>query len=250
MELRFQKPRVRPLNEVLEPTDGLTVGAAAPFTLQPGSVRGLVLFDTSLVYRLVGLFLGEARDHAGGLAERSFTSTDLQVTRRVVSDVLQSILEACSMPERPTGSLGPMSAHARSVRSLPSGTHAIVVELEIGPEEAPFGVASVVLPSQAAGVLWPARHGGAAAKSKPQDGMARVLPLRVPVVAEMVRRSVPMRDLQKLAVGDVIELGALSEVNVCVGGQTALVGEPGDAGGSRSVRVVKRVASAAQDIST
>lgn len=246
--LRAQKPRVRPLKDVLGDNDGFVVGAAAPFSLQPGSVRGLILFDASLVSRLVGLFLGESRDHGAGLSQRSFTRTDLQLVGRVFSDTLVSLVESCSLSDKPKGSLGPTSPNARSVRSLPSSTHCIEVELEMGPEEAPYGVASIVLPPQAAGVLWPDRDGATKAKPRVENGMARVLPLNVPVVAEMMRRSIPMRDLKGYQVGDVLELGSLADVQVKVGGQTALIGEAGDAGGVRCVRVVRRTA-AAEDIS-
>ena len=47
--------------------------------------------------------------------------------------------------------------------------------------------------------------------------------------------------LQRLQVGDTLELGALSNVTLRVGGRPTLLAEPGEADGLRSVRVCKRL---------
>ena len=156
--IRPDAPRVRPLRLVLFPDDELAIGAAAPFTLSKGNLRGLVVLDVPLIQRLVGRFLGEKA--SGGedvVSERRLTRLDLQMASWICDDIVQSVVSASSVT-RVTATVGEVYSNPRSVTRLPQSPAVVEVQLEMGPEEDPFGRASLVLPAQAAGVLWPERR--------------------------------------------------------------------------------------------
>lgn len=242
VDVRPDPPQVRPLLEVLEPADDLAIGATAPFTLSPGNLRGLIMLDVPLVQRLVGLFLGEDPDGVATTPVRRLTRLDLGLASKVCRDILDALLDACTMPEVPTGVVGRLATNPRSVRDLPQSPSVIEVELELGPADAPFGRASVVLPAQAGGVLWPERRSrGKKRLGESGHGLGRVFPIPVLVVAELVRKRVPISELRRLQVGEVLALGSMSDVVLRVGRQATLVGEPGEQDGQRSVRIRGRV---------
>jgi flagellar motor switch protein FliM len=242
VEVRVLAPDVRPLVEVLEPGDQ-PPGATAPFTLTPGNLRGLVVLDVMLVQRLVGLLLGEDLDRARAAAPRRLTRLDLQLAKRVCQDTVAGLLASSPMPDVPEAQVGAVASNPRSVQGLPQSPSVIVASLEVGPEGAPFGQITVVLPAQAAGVLWPERSSRPKPRQAGADGLGRVLPIQVPVVAELARRKVPMSRLQALAVGEVLDLGRVGDVELRVGDRPALFGEPGEAEGLRSVRIRRRAAA-------
>ncbi|HHO50136.1 MAG TPA: flagellar motor switch protein FliM [Deltaproteobacteria bacterium] len=240
--LRPELPVVRPLEELLQPIDDYAIGAATPFTLTPGSLRGLVILDVPLVQRLVGLFLGEDPEITGPMALRRLTRLDLQMARWICEDVVEAMLGACSMADVPQGQVGAPQSNPRSVRGLPQSPSVIEVEIELGPEDMPYGRATVVLPAQAAGVLWPERRNPPAPRvSSPAQAVARVKNLSVPVVVELARRRLPMSKLQQMQPGDLLELGGLREATLQVGGKPLLLGEPGEQDGSRSIRIIRRI---------
>lgn len=243
--VRLDFPDVRQLKELLQPADELAIGAAAPFTLSAGSLRGLVILDVPLVQRFVGLFLGEPSEGGNAdQADRRLTQLDLQMAHWICDDIVQSIVSACKVTKM-TVTVGDIHTNPRSVTALPQSPAVVEVEMELGPVENPFGRATVVLPAQASGVLWPERRRPIVKRAPRTPDVERVKNLTVPVVAEVVRRSVDLGHLQDLGVGDVIELGSLRDVKIRVGGQATLQGEAGDQEGMRCVRITKRLGTQA-----
>ena len=243
VDVRMEAPVVRHLTELLQPADHVELGATAPFTLVPHQVRGLVTLDVPLVQRLVGLFLGESTDTPPDEAStRKLTRLDMQMARWICQDIVNAMIAACKMPERPRAEVGDVHTNPRSVRSLPQSPSVIEIEMELGPEDQPYGHAAVVLPAQANGVLWPERRQAQvqrAARSK--EGVDRVRAVPVSVVASIDRRQVPMKELQDYKVGDVIEFGSVRNVTLHAKGRPILVGEAGEQDGHRCIRVVHRI---------
>lgn len=241
VSVRPEKPLVRHLKELLEPADHLAVGATAPFTLVPHQVRGLVTLDVPLVQRLVGLFLGESME-ADPSPARRLTRLDMQMARWICQDIVDSMLAACKMPEVPRAEVGEVHTNPRSVRALPQSPSVIEIEVELGPDDEPYGRAAVVLPAQANGVLWPERRQAPMSRAvRGAEGVDRVRVVPVPVVASIDRRHVPMRELQSYKVGDVIEFGSVRNVTLSARGRPILTGEAGEQDGYRSIRVVSRI---------
>lgn len=223
------------LEEVLE-RDAVT---ACPFSADKGALRGLILLETSLVGAVVGRFLGDASLEPA--AERPLTRIDLQMARRLCDDVLRALQTSCSMDEAPHLLAGKVSANTRTVQALPQARNVIDASFVIGEPDMPLGRVWVVLPPQGAGVLWPKRGPVRNVRLHPATGMQRVLPVPLPVVAELARTTVPLARLRALQVGDELPLGALNHVVVRVGDRPTLLAEPGEADGVRSVRIARRL---------
>lgn len=241
--VRVEPPVVRQLTELLQPPDHVALGATAPFTLVPHQVRGLVTLDVPLVQRLVGLFLGESSDTPPDEAPvRRLTRLDMQMSRWICQDIVDAMIAACKMPDKPRAEVGTVHTNPRSVRALPQSPSVIEVEIELGPEEQPFGRAAVVLPAQANGVLWPERRQSQVSRAvRSKEGVERVKAVPVPVIASIDRRRVPMRELRSYKVGDVIEFGSVRNVTLHAKGRPILVGEAGEQEGHRCVKVVGRI---------
>jgi flagellar motor switch protein FliM len=73
----------------------------------------------------------------------------------------------------------------------------------------------------------------------------RVATCEVEVVVELARITSTLGALNALRVGLELPLGAVGGARALVNGKIALVGEPGACDGSRSFRVARRVAIAA-----
>ncbi len=213
--------------------------AACPFSAEPSNLRGLILLETGLVRAAVGRFLGDVTDGPPA-SERPLTSLDLRFANHLCQDVLEALAHATPMEATPDLRLGKVSANMRTVQQLPQARHVIDVTCLIGPDTAPLGRLWIVLPPQGAGLLWPKRGPIRNVRHHPAAGMGRIMPLPIPVVAELARAKLPLSKLKKLAVGDVVDLGHLHHVVIRVGDKPSLLAEPGEADGMRSVRIRRR----------
>jgi flagellar motor switch protein FliM len=241
--IRFAAATVCTLGDVFDRLHGQG-SAIAPFYVANKRVRGVIVLEGALTQRLVGLMLGESGEPKSVRSQmRQLTGLDLRFAGRICQDVLESMCDASTMPERPVASLGDVLPTSRSVPTLPRSATIIESALDFGPPESPFGLVSVVLPPQGAGVLWPSRGHSSSSRrsSQPEQGIRRVMPVEVPVVAELANVKMSLKQLRGIQVGDTIDLGAVRRVSLKVSGQTAIVGEAGEKDGVRSVKVTRRV---------
>jgi len=235
--VRFARARSTSLGEVLDRYQGQVGAAAGSFQMAPGGLQGMVVLEGPVIQRIVGLFMGD--DLSGSCTPRSLTRLDIRLTRRICEDILSAMVQSSVVPGV-NADLLDLVPNPRSAQQVPRGTSIIEAVLEIGPPQGAFGSVSVLLPLQAAGVLWPKRQQPQVAESN-QEGLMRVLPVPVDVVAELARLRMSLVELNELAVGTVIDLGPATEVCLQVTGRPLLVGEPGERDGVRSVRIARRV---------
>ncbi len=244
--IRFAAASVCTLGDVFDRLHGQG-SAMAQFYVANKRVRGVMVLEGALTQRLVGLMLGELeRSHSSRSRPRQLTGLDLRFSSRICEDVLEAMCDASTMQERPVASLGDVLATSRSVPTLPRSATVIESALDFGPPDAPYGLVSVVLPPQGAGVLWPSRTLGNPTRRSVDSkvGIRRVMPVEVPVVAELASMKMSLKKLRSFQVGDMLDLGAVRRVNLKVSGRTALIGEAGEKDGLRSVKVTRRIEDA------
>ena len=237
--VRFRQAMASSLGEVLDRYHGRPGAAAGSFRLEPANLQGMILLEGPVIQCIVGLFMGD--DMQGSESEsthRSLTRLDIRLTRRICEDVLSAMMQS-SVISGVTAELLDVVPNPRSAQQLPRSTTVIEVTLDVGPAGSAFGSVSVVLPVQAAGVLWPKRDRPKPVESS-HEGLMRVLPVRVDVVAELARLRMALAELNKIAVGTVIDLGPAAEVSLNVAGRQVLIGEAGEQDGVRSVRIERR----------
>jgi len=211
---------------------------ACPFRAEPSGLRGLVLVESALVCMVVGRFLGDRNMFPE--TERPLTRIDLKMGQHLCNDLLLALEAACAMDDAPHLVPGRIAANPRTVQELPQARNVIDVSASIGQADDPFGRVWLVLPPQGAGVLWPRRGPTRNVRLHPAVGLSRVMPVPLPVVAELARTKMPLSDLRRLKVGDMLPLGSVREVTLRVGDRPALHAEPGEADGMRSVRITGR----------
>ena len=240
--IRFAAASVCTLGDVFDRLHGQG-SVIAQFYVASKRVRGVIVLEGALIQRLVGLMLGETEQPETSRSQmRQLTGIDLRLAGRICQDTLDAICDASTMPDRPVATLGDVLPTSRSVSTLPRSTTVIESALDFGPPDAPYGLISVVLPPQGAGVLWPTRaHSGKQRVAEPEIGISRVMPVEVPVVAELSRVKMTLSALKNLKTGDTVDLGAVRRVQLQVGGKAALIGEAGEKDGVACVKVLRRV---------
>ncbi len=224
----------RRLDEVLARV-GVT---ACSFATDPGSLRGLVLLDASLVRSVVGRFLGDSSEVRE--PDRPLTRLDLRFATHLGNDVLSSLHEAIPLAPSPRLVAHRMSNNPRTVRQLPLTRHVIEVQCTLGNDDNPLGQVWIVLPPQGAGVLWPRRGPLNNVRQHPAAGLGRVMPLPVTVVAELARKTLSLSEVRALSVGDTLDFGALGQLTMRVGGRSMFDAEPGEIDNVRCARVKRR----------
>jgi flagellar motor switch protein FliM len=213
-------------------------GIYVRFALHPGGHEGVLAIDGALLFRIMGLLLGE--DPYGVPAPylwRAPTRMDLTAARRVASDVFAGLVEA--LPAREGARLEILEVTGSPRLDVGHGPLTLMLDatLDFGPPEDPYGLMTLSLPLTWASSLWPS-----APRPTRQDeaGVARVLPLPVTAVAELARLRVPYGRLETLAPGDVLDLGGHHPVTLTVAGRPGFVGEAGVVEGTRCVRILAR----------
>lgn len=223
-------------------------GAFIRFEMQPTGQNALMVIQGPVLFRLVGLLLGEDPDGKTPIYRwRSLTRLDVRIARRVSEDILEGLNEAL-----------PKHANARAVVDLVSATprHSLALErsatvietaLDLGPPEDPFGLVTVVLPAQVASQLWP-REPTRKSEDKRDSaaGVARVMPLKVEVIAELARVPLNLGIVQSLDVSSEIFLGVPRDVHLMVSGRAVMTAEAGDKDGIRSVKIKDRITDEAK----
>lgn len=220
-----------------EALDAAAVNPAAlgEFQLAPNN-RALVLLDGRVLARLLGMMLGENPASPLLTARHLLTRVDLRIGRRICVDLLETISVQAGL-ERESKFIDLRPA-PRVLSWLPRSTRVLCARLEFGPEEAPFGTADVLIPLGACSVLF----GTAPLHDEREAHVESVLPVQVDVIAELARVQMSLSDLSKLSVGTEIDLGRSGDVLVTINGKHMMVAEAGESDGTRSIRVLGRMA--------
>jgi len=223
------------LDEIAEEGAGVFVR----FEFEPGGIQGLLAIDGALLFRIMGLLLGEdPYGEPSAYVWRPPTRMDLAVAERLASDLFAGLLD--SLPKGTGGKIRivEVTGNSRIDLDMPRQSLLLDVTLDFGPPEDPYGLVTLALPVSFASTLWPdsGKH-----RQADDQGVSRVLPLPVTVVAELGRLSMPLGAVNTLEEGAILRLGGARTVTVSVAGRPALVGEAGVVDGTRCVRVLRRM---------
>lgn len=216
----------------------------ARIEMQPSGAGLLMGLDTGLLFRMIGLLLGEGSPHSPvAVTHRPFTAADKRIAGRLIEDLVAGLQEGLpSAASSQTLKVLEITDDPNVDLGLPSTTSMIDVALEVGDPEGPLGTAILSIPSTSVRVLMPDVAPKPAASDPSGRGMARVLPIRVDAVAELARVKTSVSKLEHLAVGDLLPIGRPRSIEVRVRDRVALVAEPGVSdSGSRCIRVIRNV---------
>jgi len=230
------------LGQALDRVQEQEGGAFVRFKLMPGDLSGLLVVEGALLFRLTGLMLGEDPWGEPPLYRwRALTAVDLSIARRITEDVLGGISDACPPQLGAFSTIHKVSASPRISFPLARSTMVVEVGLDFGPPNEPFGMISMILPTELAAVLAPERLEAQTRRATMGKGVGRVMPVEVEAVAEFGRVKSTLQDVSKLKVGSVLDLGAVGDGVLRVGGRGAFSVDVGERNGVRSVRVRNRL---------
>jgi flagellar motor switch protein FliM len=221
----------------------LEIGEASPCLWAAFGVEGappvVLLVEMQLLRVLVGQLYGGADDEMVTGSEGP-TEVERSVGLRICRELLESMLNAWTGGDPPAVSI-------QRVVVAPSARVCRNIDLETaydigGVEVAGAGAVHIAVPATVA----PVRRPSAADRPLPvarEPRYDRLLPVEVEIVAELARLQIPLGRVLGLNVGDELPLGLHPEAILRVGDRAALVGEPGERAGIRSVRVTGRCSS-------
>lgn len=213
-------------------------GVFVTYSFEPGGHRGLLAIDGALLYRIMGLLLGEdPHGEPAPFVWRAPTRMDLAIAERLAADIFEGVLE--SLPPGTGGRLRIDEVTANPRVRLPYGPSMPMwdVTLDFGPPQDPFGLVTLALPSTFAETVWPRP---ARPMIAPDEGTQRVLSLPVSLVAELGRISLPLGEVHAMSEGTLLPLSMPREVVLSVAGHRRFIAEAGVVDGQRCVRVVRK----------
>lgn len=206
--------------------------ALATFTIPGG--RLAMMIEGTLLSKLLARMLGGDPSAETEADERAaLTRIDLRVGARLCEDLAETLSEQLGIQVV----LEDIRPAPRSLVWATRSTKLVVVPMQFGPADAPFGIATLAIPMPACTTLF----GATGAPADRAVAVDRVLPLEVEVVAELARIPLVVADLQSLEVGAMLDLGSASEIVLSVNGKPTLLAEAGEADGVRSIRVLRRL---------
>jgi len=209
--------------------------------MHPSGVPFVFGLDTPLLFRLMGLLMGEDPwGEPAAIDNRPLTGTDIRVARRILEDLVGGLQEGLPQLSVQRLVIEEVTDDPRLDLGLSASTGMFDATLEIGDPENPLGTAILGWPTSVVPQLYPDLP-ESVAEGRRERGEARVLPIRVDAVAELARVRMPLSRLEQIGVGDVLPLGRVREVQVRVRDRVALVAEPGVVEGVRCVRVLRNV---------
>lgn len=213
----------------------------ARIRLEPGGTRGLIALDMTLLFRLLGLLLGEDPWGEPTPADaRPLTRADRRVGTHLLGDLVNGWNDV--LPGGHRWILGEVTDDPRMDMGMHRAAGMLATTLEVGDPDSPMGRGLIAVPTALVPTLWPDAR---VAEQSTDAGVARVMPLHVTAVAELARLRMPLSKVRALEVGDTLSLGALRHIEVRVRGKGAFIGEAGSKDGTRCVRVLENVFEAA-----
>ncbi|MFT7518341.1 MAG: flagellar motor switch protein FliM [Kiritimatiellia bacterium] len=211
----------------------------ARYRLVPSGIPCMITLEAPLLFRLFGLLLGEDPwAEPTPIQDRPLTDADKRMAKRLVTDLLDA-LEVVLPPEANQRIvLEEISVNPRIHLDVPPSTGMIDSALDFGDPDDPMGTAHFIMPTHVVPALWtrPARP-----LKDNSEGIARVMPLHVELVAELARISMPLTQLNNLDVGSTLEFGQVRNIEIRVADQITLIAQPGSRDGSRCIRVIRKL---------
>ena len=243
-QVRLASVALQTLDQVREDQRFRVSGVFGLLRYDTHKIPGLAVLQRPLLTRIIGAMLGD--DEEGAPQEegdpRPFSPVEARIAQRIFVDLASDLIETWPVLPTPAVALEGSPGNVRVVEQHGNDEESFVATLEFGPEDAPYGLMTVTVPTQTLRSLGFARAAVEDGPRKPRTiEFARVLPVEVECVAEVARLPMRVRDLRGLEVGDLVPLGPVKDALMRVNGQPMLSVEPGHANGQRSVRVLGRI---------
>jgi len=244
--VRLGVAQVTTVGHILDDSETRAGGIFAVFRFEPLGLPGLVVVQGRLLARIVGVMLGESiDDEPPPYRSRQVTEVELKIAQRACEDVMNGLMESWPSSKPIRVALDSIGTNPRAASGLAQTTPVVAASLDFGRPDDPFGLMIVAIPAQTTRDL---RVPKVAALSRtPRGGkidLQSVMPLGLELVAELAKVQVPIRELEAMKIGSMIDLGPARHVNVKINDHIALIGEPGESRGCHSFRVLRKVDSA------
>jgi len=240
--VRARSIRIKPLRTFMEDNRPKEPSIYATFSNGASSQPGLILMSGKLMSRIMGCMLGDGEE--SGMyyrAKHPITDLEKRVGRRIVKDLLDGINGHWPDPSASRFQIVHLSTHGRFITPDLREEPAIGARIEISSGEVDFGqlLLTVPVPENCSGLNGRGRLGQP--EVDPALLRERAMDVRVEMVAELARITVPLGRVRSMAVGDLIPLGPPGRTSLRVGDKSVLKAEPGQSNGYRSIRVSEKL---------
>jgi len=217
--------------------------------LRFGAARlpGMLVIQHSLLTQLIAVLLGDSQQPDAGrsMQIRNPTLVEARIARRLCLDLASEMRKVWPEERTQIQFEGGLTVSPRIPEAI-RPTQVYVVVLDFGPEGDPssYGQMCVAVPTHALSNLQSlSQQPAGIEESEIGSDFQSVMPVEVEVVAELLTMSLTVQHLRSLKPGDHINLGSPKNCVVKVNGEPLFTGEPGDANGQRSVKIIDPIGS-------
>ena len=239
--VRVAGVEVKSLGVVLEDSEYREGSIYSLLRFNPLGMPGMIVLQGALLGRIVGTMLGEDPEEESQMgAVKALTPVEQKIAHRVCGDLVSELHDGWPLKPVPRIETDAPASSPRSVTGNVRNTEVFAATLDFGPPTNPYGLLCCAIPVQAfralSGPVVIERE-----KSAPSVDLSSLMPIEVEIVAELAAFELTVSQLERLAVGDTLEVGNIRTAGIKVNGKPTFEGVAGEVDGHRSVQIRRRI---------
>jgi len=239
--VRVAGVEVKSLGVVLEDSEYREGSIYSLLRFNPLGMPGMIVLQGALLGRIVGTMLGEDPEEESQMgAVKALTPVEQKIAHRVCGDLVSELHDGWPLSPIPRIETDAPASSPRSVTGNVRNTEVFAATLDFGPPTNPYGLLCCAIPVQAfralSGPVVIERE-----KSAPSVDLTSLMPIEVELVAELAAFELTVGQLERLAVGDTLEVGNVRTASIKVNGKPTFEGAAGEVDGHRSVQIQRRI---------
>jgi len=239
--VRVAGVEVKSLGAVLEDSEYREGSIYSLLRFNPLGMPGMIVLQGALLGRIVGTMLGEDPEEESQMgAVKALTPVEQKIAHRVCGDLVSELHDGWPLKPVPRIETDAPASSPRSVTGNVRNTEVFAATLDFGPPTNPYGLLCCAIPVQAfralSGPVVIERE-----KSAPSVDLSSLMPIEVELVAELAAFELTVSQLERMAVGDTLEVGNIRTASVKVNGKPTFEGVAGEVDGHRSVQIQRRI---------
>lgn len=239
--VRVAGVEVKALAAVLDDSEYREGSIYSLLRFNPLGMPGMIVLQGALLGRIVGTMLGEDPEEESQMgAVKALTPVEQKIAHRVCGDLVSELHDGWPVSPVPRIETDAPASSPRSVTGNVRNTEVFAATLDFGPPTNPYGLLCCAIPVQAfralSGPVVIERE-----RTEPAIDLSSLMPIQVELVAELSSFQLTVGQLERMAVGDTLELGHIRGACVKVNGKPTFEGVAGEVDGHRSVQIRRRI---------
>ena len=200
-------------------------------------VEGCVMMAYSLFAKLVEVSLSGDGNSDVSSQVRNLTMFERNFANRMLEELIEQMTDAWEHRKPIEVEFRPPSLNPPNWGPKAKTMEVLTATIDVGPLTAPYGLMAIALPAQ----LFERVYGFSLRQQNDvvAPSFENVMDVQVDMVAELQRVTMTVDEIRSLELGTMIPLSDNLSVSLLINGLSRFVGELGERGGFRSVRITE-----------